>query len=151
MENEDVVIKEDSLRKSQMTLRCAKSAMLLLSLKSSPNILWKTPDHEEEEKEIMVRTIKDLRIELIKARIQSRKMMFCSLAEVNKLLIRPFLNLGFSGPRPIHGTSALDGSFRHSRSSSSWEALVSGRLLPALLPLMLLYYHVNRDRGKVPK
>ncbi|GAB4861215.1 hypothetical protein Ancab_036373 [Ancistrocladus abbreviatus] len=83
MDREEVTKRDETLRKSQIAMRCAKSAMLLLSLSksSSPNLRLETPDLQEEEKKKMMMKIQNLRIELTRERMKNRKMKLCSLME----------------------------------------------------------------------
>ncbi|GAB2290625.1 hypothetical protein Dimus_024904 [Dionaea muscipula] len=85
MEMEGILTRDDeAMRRSQIAIRCAKSAMLLLSLKSSDHHLRSetAADHEEvNEKQRMLRTINDLRMQLLRERMKARKSKLCSLME----------------------------------------------------------------------
>ncbi|KAF5740228.1 hypothetical protein HS088_TW11G00294 [Tripterygium wilfordii] len=69
---------KDEALKSQIAIRCANAAARLLSLRSSPNHLL---DDQDEEKERMSREITDMKIELVRERVRSRRIKLCSFME----------------------------------------------------------------------
>ncbi|KAK9271130.1 hypothetical protein L1049_026719 [Liquidambar formosana] len=82
MEGVEFESKDEPL-KSQIAIRCAKAALLLSSLKSFPSCTLRSPHHDEdEEREILMRAVADLKLELVKERMKSRRIKLCSLTEV---------------------------------------------------------------------
>ncbi|KAJ6759704.1 hypothetical protein OIU79_024715 [Salix purpurea] len=78
---------KDERLKSQVAIRCAKAAILLSKLKSSPNRhLTTSIDDQGEEKEMliktMVREIGDLKMELARERLKIKRIKLCGLMEV---------------------------------------------------------------------
>ncbi|GLU16192.1 hypothetical protein SLE2022_326370 [Rubroshorea leprosula] len=74
---------KDEILKSPIAISCAKAAMLLSSLKSSPNyLLESTNNDEDEEKEMMKREIGHLRLELTRERLKRRRIKLCGLMEL---------------------------------------------------------------------
>lgn len=61
--------KEERARKSQDPMRCAKAAMLLVSLGTC---------RDQQEKEMMKQAIDDLRMELVRERIRRKNLKLCN-------------------------------------------------------------------------
>ncbi|KAK2659741.1 hypothetical protein Ddye_006274 [Dipteronia dyeriana] len=70
-------IEEESM-KSQTAIRCAQAAVLLSSL-SNRNMKATINNEEDEEKE---REIEDLKVELVRERMKTKKIKLCGLMEV---------------------------------------------------------------------
>ncbi|KMT19869.1 hypothetical protein BVRB_1g009170 [Beta vulgaris subsp. vulgaris] len=66
--------------------RCAKAAMLLLSLRNR---------HHQQEKEMMNQTIDDLKMEVVKERFQKRNLKIFNLLEFTIQIILMFSLLTF--------------------------------------------------------
>ncbi|CAL5332789.1 unnamed protein product [Camellia sinensis] len=83
MEGIDVESKDEAL-KSQVAIRCARAAMLLSSLKCSPNRRLDSPnDLEHREREMKLkRDSEDLRRKLVRERVKNRKLRLCSVTEL---------------------------------------------------------------------
>ncbi|KAG6784275.1 hypothetical protein POTOM_009964 [Populus tomentosa] len=83
MEGAEKMESKDKPLKSQVAIRCAKAAILLSLLKSFPNRhLTTSIDDQREEKEMMMREIGDLKMELARERLKSKKIKLCGLMEV---------------------------------------------------------------------
>ncbi|KAG5229962.1 Retrotransposon-derived protein [Salix suchowensis] len=83
--------RKDEALKSQVTIRCAKAAILLSSLKSFPNhhLTTSIDDQGEDKKKsememmkTMVREIGDLKMELARERLKNKRIKLCGLMEV---------------------------------------------------------------------
>ncbi|EEF48499.1 uncharacterized protein LOC112533946 [Ricinus communis] len=73
----------DEAARSEITRRCAKAAFLLHSLKSSPNRHSKTSiNGEDEEMDLMVKQIGDLKMKLARERTKNKRIKLCGLMEV---------------------------------------------------------------------
>ncbi|OVA14204.1 hypothetical protein BVC80_9029g33 [Macleaya cordata] len=93
--------KEEAM-KSEIVIRCAKALFLISSLKNSQNqyhFINTTNNYEEDHQERtelqLLKTIADLKIQLVKERIQSKNIKHCSLIEfvLQILLILSFLSV----------------------------------------------------------
>eukprot|EP00258_Populus_trichocarpa_P001771 XP_002301051.2 uncharacterized protein LOC7495153 [Populus trichocarpa] len=83
MEGAEKMESKDKPLKSQVAVRCAKAAILLSLLKSFPNRHFTTSiDDQREEKEMMMREIGDLKMELARERLKSKRIKLCGLMEV---------------------------------------------------------------------
>ncbi|XP_050207593.1 uncharacterized protein LOC126657014 [Mercurialis annua] len=76
-------IKDEAVR-LELWRRCAKAAILIYSLKSSPNRHFNSSiDRENEvEKDLLVKEIRDLKMKLAIERIKKNRIKLCSLTEV---------------------------------------------------------------------
>ncbi|XP_011016400.1 PREDICTED: uncharacterized protein LOC105119904 [Populus euphratica] len=83
MEGAEKMESKDKPLKSQVAIRCAKAAILLSLLKSFPNRHFTTSiDDQREDKEMMMREIGDLKMELARERLKSKRIKLCGLMEV---------------------------------------------------------------------
>ncbi|XP_059630285.1 uncharacterized protein LOC132273323 [Cornus florida] len=72
--------------KSHIAIRCAKAAILISSLKSTGNPWLKSTEddkdeYEERETMMLKRAVEELKKELVRERVKSRKMRLCSVTE----------------------------------------------------------------------
>nr|KJB59041.1 hypothetical protein B456_009G281500 [Gossypium raimondii] len=65
---------QDGARKLQISIRCAKAAFLLSSLKSSVNRVNDEPE--------LIREIENLRVAFVKERLKINKIKLCGLTEL---------------------------------------------------------------------
>ncbi|BFG19288.1 hypothetical protein CerSpe_055620 [Prunus speciosa] len=81
--------------RSRAAIRCAKAALLLSSLKSSPNRSLDTAIDNDDilEKEILRREIGDLKMEVARERLQNKRIKLCGFLE---LLLQLVLLLALS-------------------------------------------------------
>ncbi|XAR62160.1 hypothetical protein NMG60_11016801 [Bertholletia excelsa] len=93
MKGGDVENKDEAV-KTQIAIRCAKAALLLLSLKCSRNRrLVSAEDSQHEEREQRLRTeADDLRRRLFKERVEHRRIRLCGVME---LLLQVVILLSF--------------------------------------------------------
>ncbi|GAB2232276.1 hypothetical protein Droror1_Dr00011308 [Drosera rotundifolia] len=78
---------EAAMQRAQIALRWARSAsQLLSSQKSSPSSLLRrssaSTDNDEEEKRRMRMVIDELRMQLVRERVKTRKVKLCGLMEL---------------------------------------------------------------------
>ncbi|KAK6940153.1 hypothetical protein RJ641_029684 [Dillenia turbinata] len=68
--------------KPEIAIRCAKAANLLYSLKCVVNrSLESATDNDIKARNAMKKAVADLKMELVKERMKSKSIKFCSLAE----------------------------------------------------------------------
>ncbi|XP_044476170.1 uncharacterized protein LOC123203766 [Mangifera indica] len=72
--------KKDQSVRSQVAIRCAKAAILLYALANRHSKA--TINNEDEEKEMLKREIEDLKVEMARERMKTKKINLCSLVEV---------------------------------------------------------------------
>uniref|UniRef100_A0A2P2Q5X5 Uncharacterized protein n=1 Tax=Rhizophora mucronata TaxID=61149 RepID=A0A2P2Q5X5_RHIMU len=91
MEGSETESRSGGSPKSQIAVRCAKAAILLSSLKSSPYGCLKsvTDDQDElKEKQKLVREIEDLQKEVAWERIKSKQMrLHCSIDVILQVMV----------------------------------------------------------------
>ncbi|KAJ0086035.1 hypothetical protein Patl1_08519 [Pistacia atlantica] len=72
--------KKDESVRSQVAIRCAKAAILLSSLSNRHSKA--TINDGDEEKEMLKRDMEDLKVEMVRERMKSKKIKLCGLVEV---------------------------------------------------------------------